>query len=139
MSETETRLPGEALLEVAEQEIGKGNLQKGAGIVWQATMEAMAAAAARHGIPCGNREEAVKFVNHLDDIADAPAPDELYTYRNLVSFSVADSYREECENREELLDDPEFRWEPDEYTLYLDSVRRFIKSLNSQAPGDTKQ
>ncbi|MCY4557353.1 MAG: hypothetical protein OXF79_13440 [Chloroflexi bacterium] len=139
MSETETRLPGEALLEAAEREIGKGNLREGAGLVWDATMEALAAAGARYGMPCGNREEAVELVNHLDDLADPPAPGEFYTYRNLVSFSVADSYREEHENREELLGDPEFRWEPDEYTLYLDSIRRFIKSLNNQTTGNTKQ
>lgn len=139
MSETETRLPGEALLATAEREINKGDLHKGAGLVWKATMEALAAAAVRHGMPCGNREEAVKFVNHLDDLADSRTSGEFYTYPNLVSFSVADSYREEHENWEELLDDPEFRWEPDEYILYLDSVRRFIKSLNSQATGDTKQ
>lgn len=139
MSETQTGLPGEALLESAEKEIGKGNLREGAGLVWGATMEALAAVAARYGMPCRNREEAVKVVNHLDNIADAPVPGELYTYRNLVSFSVADSYREEHENREELLDDPEFRWEPDEYVMYLDSVRRFIKSLSSHATGDAKQ
>ena len=139
MNQPETLLPGEALLAVAEREIGKGNLREGAGLVWRATMEALTAVAAHYDMPCNNREEAVKVVNHLDDIADAPAPGELYTYRNLVSFSVADSYREEHENQEELLDDPEFRWEPDEYILYLDSVRRFIKSLNNQAASATKQ
>jgi hypothetical protein len=139
MGEPETTMPGAQLLAAAEREIGMGNLREGAGLVWRATMEALAAAAEHHGMPCRNREEAVKVVNHLDDISDAPAPGELYTYRNLVSFSVADSYREEHENQEELLDDPEFRWEPDEYILYLDSVRRFIKSLNNQAASDAKQ
>ena len=139
MNQPDTALPGEALLAVAEREIGKGNLWEGAGLVWQATMEALAAVAAHYDMPCSNREEAVKVVNHLDDIAGAPAPGELYTYRNLVSFSVADSYREEHENQEDLLDDPELQWEPDEYILYLASVRRFIKSLNNQAASDTKQ
>lgn len=139
MNQPDTVLPGEELLAAAEQEIGKGSLREGAGLVWEATMEALAAVAARHGMRCRNREEAVKVVNHLDAIAGPPAPGEFYTYRNLVSFSVADSYREEHEHQEELLDDPEFRWEPDEYILYLGSVRRFIKSLNNQAAGDTKQ
>ena len=60
--EPETMLPGERLLAMGQREIDKGNLQQGAGLVWQATMAALAAAAKRHGMPCGNREEAVKVV-----------------------------------------------------------------------------
>ena len=129
--EPETMLPGERLLAMGQREIDKGNLQQGAGLVWQATMAALAAAAKRHGMPCGNREEAVKVVNHLDDIAGPPPPGEIYTYRHLMAFSVADSYREESENQEEALNAPDARWEPEEYQKHFDSVRRFIKALNS--------
>ena len=135
MSETETRLPGEALLQAAEQEIGKGNLHKGAGLVWEATMEALAAAAARHGMPCGDREEAVKFVNHLDDLAEPPS-EKLLRFANLAAFSVAETYRDHHEELEEFKG-TEFEWEPAEYALYLDSVRHFVNSLNSRQIADS--
>lgn len=135
MNESETTTPGEELLAAAEREIGKGNLREGAGLVWRATMAALAAAAERHGMPCRNREEAVEFVNFLDDIAP-PSPDEIYTHRNLVAFSMADFYREEYQDWGEMPYDTEFRWEPDEYTIHLESVRRFIKSLYCQTSGN---
>ncbi len=130
MDEAKTMLPGEALLAEAEREIGKGNLREGAGLVWRATMEALATAAARHGMPCGNRDEARLFAKHLDAIADpASLPDELSRYRNLLSFGIADSYREHCEGLGER-EGTEYEWEPDEYAMLLDSVREFIESLN---------
>ncbi|MYC34531.1 MAG: hypothetical protein F4X64_15320 [Chloroflexi bacterium] len=133
----ETTLPGERLLAMGEREIGKGNLREGAGLVWRAVMETLAAVAEGYGMPCRNREEAVKVVNHLDDIAMPPPPGEFhYTYRNLMAFSVAETYREHCEELDEFKG-TEFEWDPDEYLLYLDSVRRFIDSLNHYQKVDT--
>ena len=129
MNDTGTRLPGEALLEAAEREINKGNLRKGAGLVWDATMEALAAAAVRHDMPCSNREEAVKFVNHLDDLT-GPSSGQLLRFANLAAFSVAETYREHYDDLDEFKG-TEFEWEPAEYALYLDSVRRFVSSLNN--------
>ena len=132
MHNRETTLPGERLLAMGEHEIGKGNLREGAGLVWRAVMETLAAVAEGYGMPCRNREEAVKVVNHLDDIAMPPPPGEFhYTYRNLMAFSVAETYREHYEEREEL-EEAGNLWEPDQYETYLISVRSFIKHLDLQ-------
>ena len=126
----ETMLPGERLLAMGEREISNGNLREGAGLVWRAAMAAMIAAAKRHSMPCNNREEARLFAKHLDAIADpASLPDDLSRYRNLLSFGIADSYREHYEGlggREGT----EYEWEPDEYEDHVDTVRDFIETLN---------
>ncbi len=134
MDEPETVALGEALLAAAQREIGKGNLHEGAGLVWEATMEALAAAAERCGRPCRNRDEALAFVNYLDDTAADPA-DEIYTHRNLAAFSVADSYREEYRGEASSLGDPELRWDSDDFATRLQSVRRFVRSLNERTAG----
>ena len=132
MNQSETMLPGAALLEQAEGEIARGNYHKGAGLVWRAVMEALAAVAEGYGMPCRNREEAIQVVNHLDDIAGPPPPGEFhYTYRNLMAFSVAETYREHYEELDELEEAGDL-WEPDQYEIYLVSVRRFIKHLDLQ-------
>ena len=136
MDGQEAKTPGEALLAAAEREIGKGNLRRGAGLVWQAAMEALAAAAERHGLPCSNREQARLVAKHLDAIADtASLTDELSRYRNLLSFGIADSYREHYEGlggREGT----EYEWEPDEYEDHIDTVRDFIEALNGEHFGE---
>lgn len=149
----ETMGPGEALLAAAEREIGRGNHLRGAELVWQATMEAVSAAAARHGMPCRDREEARRFVKHLDNLAGPlgagfePGPIGKgvaagqqtalpgaegalqFPHYNLAAFSTAESFREHYESREEL-EGSEFQWEPDEYAVFLDPVRGFVASLN---------
>ena len=136
MSETETVLPGEALLEAAEQEIGKGNLREGAGLVWSATMEALAAVAARHGMPCRTREEARQVAQHLDGVADSTKRrDDLARHRNYLAFGTADSFREHNEEIHDLVY-TELLWEPDEYAVHLDSVQGWIESLHRQLKGD---
>ena len=145
--------PGEALLAAAEREIGRGNHLRGAELVWQATMEAVSAAAARHGMPCRDREEARRFVKHLDNRdgqlgagfetglaggiisadqqTDQPGAEGAlqFPHYNLAAFSTAESFREHYESREEL-EGSEFQWEPDEYAVFLDPVRGFVASLN---------
>ena len=132
MNLSETMMPGEALLAEAEREIGKGKYREGAGLVWQAAMEAMVTAAARRGMPCRNREEARLFAKHLDAIADpASLPDGLSRYRNYLRFGIADSYREHYEGlggREGT----DYEWEPDEYKYHIDTVRDFIETLNGE-------
>ena len=152
----ETMGPGEALLAAAEREIGRGNHLRGAELVWQATMEAVSAAAARHGIPCRDREEARRFVKHLDNLdgqlgagfepgpaggiisadltvtGSATAEDLAFPW-NLAGFGVADSFRKQYENWD-VLSGTEFQWEPEEFTIFLDPVRYFIESLG----GDLK-
>lgn len=149
----ETMGPGDALLAAAEREIGRGNHLGGAELVWQATMEAVSAAAARHGMPCRDREEARRFVKHLDNrdgqlgagfepgpaggIISADQQTALpgvesalqFPHYNLAAFSTAESFREHYESREEL-EGSEFQWEPDEYAVFLDPVRGFVASLN---------
>ena len=155
MDHSETMLPGEALLATAEREIGKGNLREGAGLVWKAAMEALAAAAKRHGMPCGNRDESRRFVKYLDELelrgmapshdlgpfgGDVPTDQHIDMVselsgvnfpRNLAAFRLAESYQEHREGLGER-EGTEYEWEPDEYALYLEPMRDFIESLNSQ-------
>ena len=135
MNQSETMLPGEALLAAAEREIGKGNLREGAGLVWQAAMAALVAAAKRHSMPCSNREEARLFVKHLDEAASRkPSPELLKSWYRL-GFGTAESFREHYEGLGER-EGTEFEWEPDEYLIFLDPVRGFIGSLNHQQGED---
>lgn len=137
MNQPETTMPGEALLAAAEREIGKGNLREGAGLAWKATMAALTAAAARHGMPCSNREEARLFAKHLDAIADpASLTDDLSRYRNLLSFGIADSYREHYEGLGER-EGTEYEWERDEYEDHVDTVREFIAYLHREHNGES--
>ena len=137
MTDSRFMMPGEALLAAAERAIGAGNLRQGAGLVWQAAMEAMAAAAARYSMPCDNRDEARLFAKHLDTIADpASLPDELSRYRNLLSFGIADSYREHYEGLDGR-EGTEYEWEPDEYEDHIDTVRDFIEALNGEHVGES--
>ena len=152
MTHRETTGPGAALLAAAEREISQGNHLKGAELVWQATMAAVSAAAARHGIPCRNREEARQFVKQLDNLAepsrigsdpgpvgritsadltsaDSATPEDLAFPWNLAGFGVADSFRNQYENRD-ALSGTEFQWEPEEFAIFLDPVRYFIATLS---------
>ena len=158
--EPETTLPGEGLLAMAEGEINKGNLQQGAGLVWEATMEALAAAGERYGMPCGNREEARLVAKRLDrtgpttreeasvDVVPAASglPAKLGTgarsepdiaeYWHQLRFDLADSFREHYEDLDEF-SGTELEWEPEEYAAFLEPVRSFIKSLNDRQTRDS--
>ena len=134
--------PGTALLAAAEREIGRGNLRKGAGLAWEATQAALAACAARHGMPCANWDDAVQFVKHLDKTgqycASAKHPRILgpdYPY-NYAAFSVADAFREHYETPEELAG-TELEWESDEFPIFLESVKGFIAALHNESRPDT--
>ncbi|MDE2785058.1 MAG: cobalamin biosynthesis protein [Chloroflexota bacterium] len=132
MNQPETMMPGEALLAQAEREIGQGNLRRGAGLVWQAAMEALSAVAMQHGLPCGNREEARQVAKYLDGVADSTQrQDGLALHRNYLAFGTADSFREHNEEFNELVH-TELLWEPDEFAVYLDSVQWWIDSLHLQ-------
>lgn len=135
-------LPGTALLAQAEREISQGNLHKGAGLAWQATMAALSACAARHEMPCNNRDDAVQFVMHLDRTAKHSAsakPPRIfgpnYSY-NHAAFSVADGFREHYETPEDLAG-TEFEWEADEFPIFLASVKKFIAALHYESQSDT--
>ena len=131
-----TLLPGERLLAMGERQIALGNYHKGAGLVWQATMEALSAAAERYGMPCRNRDEAKIFAKYLDDIADSEKQrNDLARYRNYLAFGVADSFREHHEELHKLVY-TELLWEPDEYAIYLDSVQGWLEELHGQLGGD---
>ena len=122
--------PGVDLLAAAEREIGRGNLRKGAGLAWQATQAALAACAARHGMPCANWDDARELVIYLDRVASAANPfDYDAEYRNTVALSTADDFREHHEMTEELIDSG-MEWEPDEYQLFLPSVQMLVARLN---------
>lgn len=136
MNQPDTVLPGEALLNQAEQEIALGNYHKGSGLVWQAAMAALSAVATQHGLPCRNREEARQVAQHLDGVADSTERrDDLARYRNYLAFGTADSFREHNEELHELVY-TELLWEPDEYAIHLDSVQGWIESLHLQLKGD---
>lgn len=132
MNQAETALPGKALLAAAEREIALGNYHKGAGLVWQAAMEALSAVAIQHGLPCRNREEARQVAKYLDGVADSTEPpDGLSRHRNYLAFGTADTFREHNEELHELVY-TELLWEPDEYALHLDSMQWWIDSLHLQ-------
>ena len=123
--------PGVDLLAQAEREIGRGNLRKGAGLAWQAAEAALTACAARHGMPCANRGDALQLARYLDQVASAANPSDLGAkYRNTVAWSTADDFRQHYEMTEELVDSG-MEWEPDEYQLFLPSVQMFITRLNA--------
>ena len=143
-------LPGEALLDAAEREIDKGNYREGAGLVWQAAMEALAAAGKRHGLPCTNPEEAMKVAFHLDVHADPTMAgnDRLETLtipekypRNGAFFSMADTYREHYEMPEDA-DEREqeyvegYWFESHEYAYFLGSMRRNLAAVNEVCAED---
>ena len=122
--------PGTALLAAAEREIGRGNLRKGAGLAWQATQAALAACAARHGMPCANWDDARELVVYLDQMAGAANPfDYGSEHRNTAALSVAYDFQEHYEMSEDLVDSG-MEWEPDEYQLFLPSVQMLIARLN---------
>ena len=152
MNQPETALPGVALLAEAERQISLGNYHKGSGLVWQAAMAALSAVAMQHGLPCRNREEARQVAKHLDEIAnlerplssdlgpvggvipadqlvaDGATPELLAFPWNMAGFRLAESFREQCHNFDELTG-TEFQWEPEEFAIFLDPVRGFIESL----------
>ena len=152
MDQPETALPGAELLAEAERQISLGNYHEGSGLVWQAAMAALSAVAMQHGLPCRNREEARQVAKHLDEIAnlewppssglgpvggvipadqlvtDGATPELLAFPRNLAGFRLAESFREQCQNCDELTG-TEFQWEPEEFVIFLDPVRGFIESL----------
>lgn len=126
--------PGTALLAQAEREISLGNLRKGAGLAWQATMAAMAACAARHGMPCNSRDDAQQFASYLDQLASAANPsDQWAKHRNTAALSVADAFREHHEEPDQRAD-PEFEWAPDEYRMFLPSVQKFVARMTNSVP-----
>ena len=130
MNQPETMMPGEALLAEAERQIALGNYHKGSGLVWQATMAALSAVAAQHGLSCRNREEARQVARHLDDIGySEEQQDALARHRNYLAFGVADSYREHCEELHKLVY-TELLWESDEYAVHFDSVQEWLESLH---------
>ena len=123
-------LPGTALLAQAEREISRGNLHKGAGLAWQATMAALTACAARYGMPCNNQDDARRFASYLDQLtSDANPSDPWAQHRNTAALSVADAFREHCEEPDQPAD-ADLEWEPDEYRMFLPSVQKFIARLN---------
>ena len=152
MNEKGNILPGAALLAEADREFDMGNYSQGAGLVWQAAMAALSAAAERHGMPCRNREEARQLAAHLDEVAHltkSPSSElgptvgaalanqssageeeqEAWAFPwNLAGFRLAESFREQCQNSDELTG-TEFQWEPEEFAIFLDPVRGFIESL----------
>ena len=147
VEERTAALPGEELLDAAEREIDKGNYREGAGLVWQAAMEALAAAGKHHSLPCANREEAMKVAMHLDVHADPTKANndrfETWTIpekypNNYALFRMSDVYREHYEMPEdvdydEYVDD--YWWEPHEYKYYLDTVRGFMAIVNGRKTG----
>ena len=52
MNQSETALPGKALLAGAERQITRGNYHKGSGLVWQAAMAALSAGELLWGAAC---------------------------------------------------------------------------------------
>ena len=132
MNQSETALPGKALLAEAERQISLGNYHEGSGLVWQAAMAALSAVAMQHGLPCRDREEARQVAKHLDGVADSTErQDGLARHRNYLAFGTADSFREHNEELHELVY-TELLWEPDEYVIYLDSVQWWIDTLHLQ-------
>ena len=104
MNQSETALPGKALLAEAERQISLGNYHQGSGLVWQGTMAALSAVAMQHGLPCRNREEARQIAKHLDDVADSTErQDGLARHINYLAFRTADSFREHNEELHELV------------------------------------
>ena len=144
VKEQTAALPGEKLLDAAEREINNGNYRRGSGLVWQAAMEALAAAGKRHGLPCTTPEEARKIAFHLDVHADPTMAgnDRLETLtipekypRNGAFFSMADTYREHYEMPDDVDYDEYvegYWWEPSQYKYYLGTVRRFMATVNGR-------
>ena len=113
------------LLDAADQALTAGELRKGYRLVWDATMAALKPFATRMGMPCETREQAQEFVHDLDHIDEYGIP-ELYPH-NVAAFNVAAMFLEQAEGAYD--DEPEFRWEGDEYEFYLPAVKYYVNCL----------
>ena len=113
------------MLEVAEKALAAGELRKGYYLVWDAAMAALKLAAGRRNFPIETGEDAWKFVCDLDGIDENGHWTE-YPY-HFGGLSVSESFLEQAQG---IFDDePEFRWEGDQFAFYLPAVRYFINSL----------
>lgn len=122
---TTTPVPALELLQAAETAFAAGELRKGYGLVWDATMAALRPFATRMGVPCDTKEQAQAFVLDIDGV-DEYWRGETYPY-HLAAFNVAAMFQEQAEGTYD--DEPEFRWEGDQFEFYLPAVKSFIKNL----------
>ena len=122
---TATPVPALELLQAAETAFAAGELRKGYGLVWDATMAALKPIATRQGMPCTTLEQTWEFVRDLDHLDDN-GHSELYPY-HFAAFNVAVKFLEQAEGKYD--DAPEFRWEGDQFRFYLPAIEHFVKSL----------
>lgn len=129
------------MLDAAAADIAAGRVQKGAYHAYQAAFAAVADAAQRHGQPCAEESDAVRFLHdldgltpdyvsrwyeHFDPTGQSPLPIPRYT----PGFDIARSFKEHAETPLEWqADDPVLYWRPNEYAAYLPVVADLIQNL----------
>ena len=126
---TETSAPAtplpRQLLDDADRAFAAGELRKGYRLVWDAAMAALRPVAAQQAMPCETLEETWELVRDLD-MLDENGHSELYPY-HFAAFNVAVKFLEQSEGKYD--DDPEFRWEGDQFKFYLPAVKHFVSCL----------
>ena len=129
---TQTTAPNPALelLQAADLASAAGELRKGYHLVWEATMAALEPLAAQHGFPCATREQATTFALYLDEIG-VTGPYENYPHYHFAALNVSCAFLEQAEGQYD--DEPEFRWEGNQYEFYLPAVKSFIADLLAKA------
>ena len=133
--------------EAASAEIAAGRVQEGARLAYEAAFRAVADAAKRHQRPCKTVEDARDFVRWMEGFPDEPfnwvkdsrifdwvkddnAP-QLPIPELIGAFSVAESFKHHGESPLELT-----HWEPDEYAIFLPSIRFLVEELETAQPRD---
>ena len=118
----------EELLQAADRAFAAGELRKGYRLVWEAALAVLKPFAKHMGMSCETREQALAFVQDLDRI-DEYGGLELYPH-NVAAFNVAAMFLEQAEGAYD--DEPEFRWEGDQYAFYLPAVKHYVKCLTGK-------
>ena len=134
-------------LEAASAEIAAGRVQKGARLAYEAAFRSVADAARRHGRPCETIEDARDFVRWMEGFPDEPfnwvKDSPLFDWLKdenapllpipefIGAFSVAESFKHHGEAPLELT-----HWEPDEYAIFLPSIRFLVEEMETAQPRD---
>ena len=113
------------LLDDANRAFASGELRKGYRLVWDATMAALEPVAEQQAIPCKTLEQTWELVRDLDAL-DENGHSDLYPY-HFAAFNVAVKFLEQSEGKYD--DDPEFRWEGDQFRFYLPAIKHFVNYL----------
>lgn len=122
------------LLRDSDAAFAAGDRRKGAYLVWEATLAALAPLAEIQGFPCNNREEALAFIRHLDGIDENGRVQEHLGYpsypANYAAFLVNSCFLEQAEGIHQ--EQSEFQWGDEEFEIHRKTAKGYIARLEKQ-------